>query len=102
MHRALKVVVMTATTMMYPGLPGAATAPAPPWRTMVAGPAAHIHYRVTHGEWSQEFEVRFDDDSLVTSAERDRSRRDGRFATVQRVGRDENRVPLVMRDLRLR
>ncbi len=63
---------------------------------------AHIHYRVTRDERSQEFEVRFDDDPLVTRAERERSRSEGRFGTVQRVTKGTDGVLLVTRDLRLR
>jgi protocatechuate 3,4-dioxygenase, beta subunit len=63
---------------------------------------AHIHYRVTHGDQPQEFEVRFDDDPLVTSGERERSRREGRFGTVQRVSKGEDGILEVTKDLKLR
>lgn len=62
---------------------------------------AHIHYRVLAKGGAEMFELRFDDDKLVTQAERERSRRDGTFGEVQPVRADRDGSLHVTKDVRL-
>lgn len=63
---------------------------------------AHIHYRVRARGGAEMFELRFDDDTLVSRAERERSRGEGAFGEVRPSRRDADGTLRVTKDLRLR
>ena len=63
---------------------------------------AHIHYRVVAAGGAEMFELRFDDDTLVSRSERERSKRDGAFGEVQPVRAGPDGTKRVTKDLRLR
>lgn len=64
--------------------------------------AQHIHFVIQSGDdWDGSNELQFEDDRLVSSAARERSRREGRFGQVRPVKKSPDGVQRVERDFRL-
>ena len=75
-----------------------------------AGVPAHIHYVIKRNDSAsttaskrpaQRFELQFADDPLLSAEAVERAQKEGNFATIQPVERDEHGVWECVRDLRL-